>query len=149
MSGYPLRISDKVVRSAAHFFARCLFSDKTRKNITVEINFVKGLIRTHKSFGDAVFVDRAWRPRHFEIRLDRNLGKSMMLRVLAHELVHVQQWVNGRMVDLSDGRIRYCNKDWPSNSLNRKKQWELPWEREAIEKEQFLLNLYVKHQAKP
>lgn len=149
MKGQPLRISDTIIRSAAHFFAWCLFSAKTRKKITVRINFVKGLMRNQKAFGDAVFVDRAWRPRQFEIRLDRNLGKKMMLRVLAHEMVHVQQWVNGRMVDLSDGRIRYCNEDWPSNSLKRKKQWQLPWEREAIEKEQILLNLYVNRQAKP
>lgn len=143
MVNHPLRTTDRVIRSATHFFSWCLFSSKTNKQIAVEICFVKGLIQRKHTYGTAVFTDRAWRPKKFLIQIDRNLSKKMMLRVLAHEMVHVQQWVNGRMIDLSDGRIRYCNKDWPGKSLKSKQPWKLPWEREAIQKEDILLNLYV------
>lgn len=137
-------LSRNEVRTATHFFSRQLFTVNSLKNAEkVDIHFVVGLKDRENNLGDATFLDRAWKPKKYRIRLDSNLSKSMLLRVLAHEMTHVHQWAIGRMVDLKNGTVRYNNKDHSALFVQRKKKvWQLPWEKDAIESENRLLASY-------
>jgi hypothetical protein len=130
------------VRVAAQFFGKCLIKPQMSSKVKINIVFCD-LIKNNKNYGDACFTKSAWRPRDFEIRIEQRLRKKMLLRVLAHEMAHVQQWVSGRMIDLSDGSIRYAKKQYPS-TWTKKEPWKLPWEKEAIMAEENLLEAYAK-----
>lgn len=79
------------------------------KNISIELNFRRMTKET--SYGFCCQLE----PRQFEIEIKRSLPLREMLTTLAHELVHVKQ---------------YVLKEIPSN-LDQGDYWNRPWEVEA------------------
>ena len=148
IQGNAKNIHNKVIRYAAHFFAKCLISQRLSSKINVKIVFCE-LLKSEQAYGDAIFTKNSWRPRDFEIRLHHNMSKSRTLRVLAHEMVHVQQWAKGRMVDLSTGEVWFYKKNYSSTVMDKCKPWQLPWEAEAMFKEEVLLTFYKNGKIQP
>ena len=132
------------IRRVTHWYGKLLLTKAKNPKIKVNIKLCN-LRRKNGNMGDAVFVGNTTNPTAFEVRLYRNLGRKMLLRVLAHEMAHVQQWAHGRMHDYPNGDIRWGKKRLNRRWMYRKKQWRLPWERDAINKEAVLLSLLQKY----
>lgn len=65
-----------------------------------------------------------------------------MMRNLAHELVHVKQYVKGDLVR-SAGKVEYCGRLYEhSSSYSYEEYKDLPWEVEAFELEETLWESY-------
>lgn len=82
--------------------------------------------------------DCNWRPRIFEIEIHNQLSPQNYTKTLLHELWHVFQHIKG---DLRDKRGIRCWKGMDCSNLDYQ---EMPWEIEAIEKEQELYEDYIK-----
>ena len=78
------------------------------------------------------------------IRPDRNLTTVGM--TLAHELVHVKQYARKELVDMCSGNYQMWNKVMYNENIVGYRN--LPWEKEAIEREKVLYHLWREHQSK-
>ncbi len=74
------------------------------KNLTVEINL--RLMSKDETYGYCCHVD----DREFEVELKRTLGMRDMLTTLAHEMVHVKQYVLGELDQGSESEYDYWDK---------------------------------------
>jgi hypothetical protein len=97
----------------------------------------RGLLR-EGVFGWCMINDCNWRPRIFEIEIHNQLSPQNYTKTLLHELWHVFQHIKG---DLRDKRGIRCWKGMDCSNLDYQ---EMPWEIEAIEKEQELYEDYIK-----
>lgn len=65
------------------------------------------------------------KPRHFIIEVNRNINESEKLLTIAHEMVHIKQYVKGELNEhMSYWRGREIKKELP--------YMEQPWEKEAF-----------------
>jgi hypothetical protein len=71
---------------------------------TIEINFRR--MNTDLSYGYCCHVD----DNYFEIDIKRSLRMRDMLTTLAHELVHVKQYIEGTLTQNNEADIDYWDK---------------------------------------
>jgi hypothetical protein len=118
------------------FYSEILIpNEKLRNNITIDIVFVKGL----ETYGSAEISEcnTSRKPRVFNIELHPGIGAKRILGTLAHEMVHIKQYVYGELDDnLSVWRGVKVNSD----DLD---YWWHPWEIEAFGTEAGLLRKFV------
>lgn len=141
IEGKPQNLSKKLCRAAAHYFAKQLFSKKVNKKVQVTIRFDR-LRQKENCWGVAEFIGPSWCPRKFQITIDQNLSYANSLKTLAHELVHVKQWVEGRMFDFSDGRVIFHKKTYSKTWIRTSRYFDMPWEVEAMSNENDLLQKF-------
>ena len=143
---------DKKLKLAMHAMcefalARLDVSKRIRKNLSLNIH-----MGHHDSEGEAKLGKYAnrYRPRDFKINLDhhrmerddydRVLGDTewghRVLKVLAHELVHVKQYIRGELSWREDG-LHWKGVNFDANNLMY--YYELPFEIEAHGREYGLL----------
>jgi len=72
--------------------------------------------------------------RLFRIRIDARLDETQRLNVLAHEMVHVRQYLSGDLKIIA-GKIVWKGDTYPYIHRNPR---DLPWEREAYRYDQYL-----------
>ena len=127
--------------------ARLQISNRLRNNLNLTIH-----MKHHDNEGEARVGKDAnrYRPRHFDIFLDHHrmekddYGRSLedtewghrVLKVLAHELVHVKQYIMGELSWRDAGLLWHGKNFDPKNILN---YYELPYEIEAHGREYGLL----------
>ena len=82
------------------------------------------------AYGYCLATDDAdlYRPREFNIDLNRKLRLRTLLETLAHEIVHVKQFARGELYQSSVTAKHRWQGKWVSNNLN---YWDYPWEIEA------------------
>lgn len=123
---------DRTLRRELHeacdFFAERLLSPQMRKNVNVDVIFLKGLLKEEKMYGWCDYVDNNLKPRYFEIGIDPSLSRVRMIRTLVHELVHVKQFVYGELRDYVHKETHWCGSYVDPRTPYRKK----PWEKEAF-----------------
>lgn len=66
--------------------------------------------------------------------------KEALATVLAHEMVHVKQFVKGQLVQ-KKGTGNHPPKNYWMGKLNKKSYFERPWELEAFGRQQILANM--------
>ena len=109
----------------------------------------------HKSIALCSYEDIKNGKRKFTVilvssRLNNRAKKSWLrnktlMRDLAHELVHVKQYLNGEMFGFVSGDIRYKGEIFTAQHMNDEENYyNTPWEIEAYGREQGLYNLFVK-----
>ena len=103
-----------------------------RFKLDLEIELV-GNIEEH---GFCIWSETNIRPRAFTITLNKKLNKEELLLVLAHEMVHVKQWVRGELKDTNCGKQLWKNKDYTNTNYDNQ-----PWEIEAHELEYEWVNV--------
>ena len=141
--GKPKKIKKDSIRKAAIFFCDHLMK-RLSKNIIVVIKLKDNLYKNTKCFGYATWTDDHRRKhREYDIEIESNLGPVFMIRTLAHELVHVKQYARGELVDMEYGTYQKWNGVMFNEHMVDYK--ELPWEKEAIEKEKELYQLWKEH----
>jgi hypothetical protein len=83
-------------------------------------------------------------------RLNRNAKKPMfrlkkIMLDLAHELVHVKQYLNNEMFDYADGKSRFRGEIFPEGKSDSDEVYfNSPWEIEAYGREQGMYKMFKK-----
>ena len=126
---------------AAEFYADKLLGKRMAKNILVEIKLTKELKQKEQAYGYChITDDNLNRPREFMIELDTSMKYSFdqILIWLAHEMVHLKQFVRGELFDYETGRVQ-----WKTKSFGRVHYTDQPWEKEAYRLEGYLYNEFA------
>lgn len=121
--------SNKKIRNetekACSFFIQRLMPRLKKLDITIEL--VRNLKEKDGIWGDCVWEDKNHFPRAFTIRLDSAVDYKDLIDTLAHECVHVRQYVRGELVDLAreSRKVKWRGKkvDWYASPSE-------PWEDE-------------------
>ena len=131
VEGYR-RHNKKLFRSlgcAAEFYGEVLLGKRMAKNILVEIKLTKDLKQKEQAYGYChITDDNLNRPREFMIELDTSMKHpfDQILTWLAHEMVHLKQFVRGELFDYATGRVQ-----WKKRMYGNVHYEDQPWEREA------------------
>lgn len=124
------------LEEAAVFFASQLISRQLMPYLEVEVKLLKSI----RDYGSCICLD--WpvnahnKPRGFEVILKSNVSEEMMLRTLAHEMVHVKQFAR---CELAQDHEYWYRTAVPENTQYH----DLPWEVEAACLEQVLYANYI------
>jgi hypothetical protein len=123
------------VKRAAQFYAKELLSEKMLDNIFVRVKFNKDL----DAYGYASVEDYndSGKPREFEIELHPGIGAHDILKTLAHEMVHIKQYVYG---ETNERLTRWKGQRVDSDTVD---YWVQPWEIEAFGRETGLYTRWV------
>lgn len=123
----------KTIRKATQWMISYVMGDRLANNVSVDISFFSDMKLS--SHGEMWWIDTNSRPRYFEIVLNRNLSDRQLLKTLAHEVIHVNQYVTGDLKDFvcvksqhSKWKKRYIKTD----GVGRIPYRQLPWEIEAF-----------------
>jgi hypothetical protein len=138
ITNLPKKITRKEVRSAAEFFANMLMSTRLLDSIGIILKFTK--VKGAKA---SVYQDPDI-PRNFCIEMDTGLTRKLIIKSLAHEMVHVWQYASGKMKDYvrEPGKVRFGEKIY-DYSIESEEYWFLPWEIEAYGMEVGLYQHYL------
>ena len=79
------------------------------------------------------------RPREFLIELDTYLDKKTYVRVLLHELYHLQQWVKGEL------KLKASKKYFKGECMDDLQYWQQSSEIMAYWNERILYNEYMEY----
>ena len=123
------------VQEAAEFFLRELIPlDKLEKlYLTVEVDYADSKGSAHK-------VSK----NEYTITLSRTLGKRPLFATLAHEIVHVKQFVLGELRSVQKAFI-WDGKRFPVGKDDDYIYFDSPWEIEAYGREVGLTHKYYRH----
>ena len=123
----------------ANFVSGCLVLSK---NTTLySVNLPQALIQDYliiKKFH--ILDDNLNKPREFCIELDASMKHSFdnILMWLAHEMVHLKQFVRKELWDYESGSVQ-----WKSKRYVRSPEYDdMPWEREAYRLEGELYEMF-------
>jgi len=138
--GQNSTLSKSEIRHMVSFFGNILLGKRLSDNIYVEVyNESYGL--NDMGFCNPIdFEERS--PRDFEIFLNRNLCKHEQIITLAHEMVHVKQFALNEFKVFDNHEYKWRGK---RVRHPRKKHRNLPWEKEAIASEPWLMHYYRKY----
>lgn len=139
---------EKLILEATQFFAKELMSARMMNTIKIKIDVRKTTLDkntygqvTSKCMGSV-------RQKEFRITLQYNRMDSDILTTLAHEMIHVEQIVSGRL------QYRYWKSDhqlharWEGKELGVKSHIpyeQQPWEIEAFDNQYALFKKYYFH----
>ena len=132
----------KMIESAAYYYAEKLLGKTLVKTIEVNINLKRGMLLEDDAEGTCIWDD--WddlrkTPRDFTIELDCGVTIRNMLVNLAHEMVHMKQWVKGDMYEYSNPHmVRFMKKKYDMSNID---YWDFPWEIEAYGRQ---LGLFIR-----
>jgi Zn-dependent peptidase ImmA (M78 family) len=124
------------IKSALKYFADNLISKQLQRFISVKIVFISNA----DNYGEVEITDYNTKgPRDFTLFIDKNLPEEEKIRTIAHELVHVKQYVYNELNEqMTMWRGKKVSEDDYLNYNDR------PWEREAYKMEKKLYGDYIK-----
>ena len=131
----------QAVGSAALYYGALLLGTRMAKNIYLEIKLTKDLKKKEKAYGYCHIIDDDLnRPREFMIELDTSMKHSFdqILIWLAHEMVHLKQFVRGELFDYETGKVQ-----WKKRMYGNVHYEDQPWEKEAYRLEDKLYNEFA------
>lgn len=141
--GRPRHTPLRVVKKAVNFYGEYLFGQNKKlfNNVKVTVRFQK----FEKGDYDYAYCDWEYdnhRSRDFIITVDSKLNKKETLLALAHEMVHVKQYVKGEMKDIfrPAKMVKWFGENYNAEEMD---YWEQPWEIEAYGREKGLYFKFV------
>ena len=129
------------LENAAFEYAEILLGKRMAKHIQLEIKLTKDLKKKEKAFGYChISDDNLNRPREFMIELDASMKHTFIdiLTWLAHEMVHLKQFVRKELYDYESGRVQ-----WKSRCYGKIRYSDMPWEKEAYRLENELYEMFA------
>ena len=118
------------IEEACWYYGRRLMGGRMAKQITVEVKLTNRLKEKENSYGYChILDDNLNKPREFCIELDASMKHSFdnILMWLAHEMVHLKQFVRKELWDYEIGAVQWNTKRYSSSM----KYNDMPWEKEA------------------
>ena len=130
---------NEYVQRASQFYAEQLFPKQLLRHIVVSIKFNKHL----DAFGYSSIEKRntKGKAREFLIELHPYITGKEILKTLAHEFVHVKQYV---YEELNEEQTQWQGQPFDSDAVD---YYELPWEIEAYGREAGLWNNFAKKES--
>ena len=124
-----------IERAARYFAEELIPNTRIRNNCYTIICFNDKITE----FGCAEIVDynTLKKAREFKVEIHPGIGSRNILETLAHEMVHVKQYVEG---ELNDSMTNWRGKKVNSDDID---YWIQPWELEALGREQGLLTKFA------
>ena len=119
----------RAVGDAVSFYGEVLLGKRMANNVDVFVKLSKDLKKKEEAYGYCHITDDSLsRPREFMIELDASMKHSFddILTWLAHEMVHLKQFVRKELWDYESGRVQ-----WKSRSYGKVHYDDQPWEKEA------------------
>ena len=127
--------------NAVSFYGEVLLGKRMANNVDVFVKLTKDLKKKEQAYGFChITSDSLSRPREFMIELDASMKYSFdqILTWLAHEMVHLKQFVRKELWDYESGRVQ-----WKSRAYSKKVHYEdQPWEKEAYRLEGELYEMF-------
>lgn len=146
VTGKNEKLTSKEFRYAAKWMLNRLTNGRMSKNVRI---WIHNLTETEDKYGREVIANCIWiddnhRPREFSIEINPTKARHTQLKALAHELVHVKQYMRGELKSLM---ATPSISKWQGKYVDEGKvsYWELPWEVEAYGREFGLYLLYSQH----
>ena len=131
----------QAVGEAVTFYGEVLLGKRMANNVEVFVKLSKDLKKKEQAYGFCHITDDSLsRPREFMIELDASMRHpfSQILTWLAHEMVHLKQFVRKELWDYESGRVQ-----WKSRAYSKKVHYEdQPWEKEAYRLEGELYEMF-------
>ena len=131
----------RAVENAVEFYGEVLLGKRMAKNVHVFVKLTKNLKKKEKAYGFCHIIDDSLsKPREFMIELDTSMKHSFdqILTWLAHEMVHLKQFVRKELWDYESGRVQ-----WKSRAYSKKVHYDdQPWEKEAYRLEGELYEMF-------
>lgn len=102
----------------------------------------------HRDYGRMYYY-----PDRYVIVIQPNLSRKETFRILAHETIHVAQYVTGKIREVKSGkktkvfwkRKKFFDDKNIEDKLSRTEYFALPWEQEAYKMERKLSALYLEN----
>lgn len=138
------RFKDFLARSV-EFYCGLLLPKNKANNLFVEIVLKKKL--DDDSDGYCIDHGKDGKYRDFEIEVSKGKSVRDTLQTIAHETVHLKQFVMG---ELKDGMVPATTSVWKGRVVNEIKTnyWDLPWEIEAFGREKGLYHRFILNEKK-
>ena len=130
----------RAVENAVEFYGEVLLGKRMAKGVHVSVKLTKNLKKKEKAYGFCHIIDDSLsRPREFMIELDASMKHSFdqILTWLAHEMVHLKQFVRKELWDYETGQVQ-----WKSRTFSRTRYDDQPWEKEAYRLEGELYEMF-------
>ena len=131
----------QAVGEAVTFYGEVLLGKRMANNVEVFVKLSKDLKKKEQAYGFCHITDDSLsRPREFMIELDASMRHpfSQILTWLAHEMVHLKQFVRKELWDYESGRVQ-----WKSRAYSKKVHYDdQPWEKEAYRLEGELYEMF-------
>ena len=121
--------------SAKDYFAEILLSSRMLKFVNIEVKIVSGNAPSGLCIIDE--YNNQNKPRSFTIEINKNQSKLEILNAVAHEMVHVKQYVYG---ELNEQMSSWLGQKIDCDEVD---YFEQPWEVEAYNLEAFLTVMYL------
>ena len=121
-------------------YGEILLGKRMANNIYLDIKLTKDLKKKEQAYGFCHIVDdNLNKPREFMIELDASMRYSFkdILTWLAHEMVHLKQFVRKEQWDYETGRVQ-----WKSRTYGKMHYDDQPWEKEAYRLESELYEMF-------
>lgn len=125
---------------AAHWFLSRLIPDLVEK---IDLSVYA---RKMHDYGRCWTYEKS--PFVYTIVVNANLGRRETLRTIAHEAVHVMQYVTGKLQDRwkqDKGKVLWKKTTLIDNSYEGQAYKQAPWEIEANAMEDRLMLAYLRH----
>ena len=130
----------QAVGNAVSFYGEVLLGKRMAKSVSVLVKLTKNLKKKEQAYGYChITDDNLNKPREFMIELDASMKHpfDQILIWLAHEMVHLKQFVRKELYDYETGRVQ-----WKSRSYGRVHYNDQPWEKEAYRLEGELYEMF-------
>lgn len=127
---------NKILDEAVPFFAEKLIRSRTLS--VLELSFVR---TDMEECGVCEYETTNINPRSFIIEISKKVKGDEFVKTIAHELVHVKQYVRGELKERYKPRSHLL---WYDNVVEMTKEghYNSPWEVEARELEEKLFDLF-------
>jgi hypothetical protein len=133
-------LSKKEIRHSVSFFGNILLGKRLSENVYVEVYNEPFDLNDMGFCNPFDFEERS--PREFELLLNCRLSRPEQLLTIAHEMVHVKQFALNEFKVFDNYEYKWHGK---KVRHPRKKHSHLPWEREAIASEPWLMHFYEQY----
>ena len=129
----PITKKRKMLIAAAKFYARYLKIENY--DVTVNIVFKYDLSKCFKIHAEVERINE----RRLNLNIDADIALEMGYQIMAHEMVHVKQYIKGELAEDAEGFQLWKGKH-VKDSLVYYKQ---PWEREAMRKQVIMMYAFI------
>ena len=126
--GYSKRLCEDVV---------CWFVSKYLPRYKLEIEVLHRGLKKDGVVGYCDIAGETYKPREFLIELDTHMDKKTYVRVLLHELYHLQQWVKGEL------KLKASKKYFKGECMDDLQYWQQSHEIFAYWNEKILYQEYL------
>ena len=131
----------RAIGNAVEFYGEVLLGKRMAKGLDVTVKLTNNLKKKEKAYGFCHITDDSLSsPREFMIELDASMKHSFdqILTWLAHEMVHLKQFVRKELWDYESGSVQ-----WMSRRYVRSPEYDdQPWEKEAYRLEGELYEMF-------